>query len=109
MGSPLQITFKDIATSAVMEEKIREHAQKVRKYHPDPLELHVVVAQPHHHSHKAAVFVITISAHVKGRTLMVNSAGDKDHSHEDPYVALHDAFRTLQRELTDHTQIRNGT
>jgi len=99
MQSPLQITIRDIASSDALEAHIRDKVEKLENFFDRIVSCHVVVEMPHKHHHQGKEFNVRINIGVPGSDIVVN----RDH-HQDPYVALRDAFDAAKRQLEDHVR-----
>jgi cold shock CspA family protein len=67
---------------------------------------HVIVEAPHQHQHQGKLFDVRIDITVPDREIAIHRVHPRDHSHEDPYVALRDAFRAARRRLQDYERRR---
>ena len=109
MEIPLQITFLDIEPSEAVEAGIREKAGKLEQFYDHIMSCRVVVAAPHSHHHKGNLYQVRIDITVPDGELLVNHGHHhQDHSHEDVYVAIRDAFNTMKRQLEDYARKRRG-
>ncbi|SDY82672.1 ribosome hibernation-promoting factor, HPF/YfiA family [Nitrosomonas sp. Nm58] len=99
MQSPLQITIRDISASDALEAHIRDKVEKLESYFDRLVSCHVVVEMPHKHHQQGKEFNVRINIGVPGSDIVVN----RDH-HEDPYVALRDAFDAAKRQLEDYAR-----
>jgi ribosome-associated translation inhibitor RaiA len=108
MTFPLQITFRNMPTSRIFENRISELAQRFEKFSSHILNCVVVIQRPHQSSRKGDVFDIHINVTVPGSLMVVHRAHASDASHTDPYVALRDAFVAMRRKLQDHECIQRG-
>ncbi len=103
MNIPLQITLRDIDHSEALEAHIREKAQKLESFFEHIISCRVVVEVPHKHKHQGKAFNVRIDIGVPGSEIVVN----RD-LHEDPYVALRDAFDAAKRQLEDYARRLHG-
>ena len=109
MQIPLQITFRDMEPSEAVEARIREKTAKLEQFYDRITSCRVIVESPHGHHHQGRLFQIHIDLGVPDGELVVSQAHHhKDHSHEDVYVALRDAFNAAQRQLQSHVAMRRG-
>lgn len=108
MQTQVQIAFRGMDSSPALEAKIREKAEKLEQYHDRITSCRVVVEAPHRHSRKGKLYLITIDVTVPGSELVVNSEKRNHPSHEDPYVALRDAFNAMTRQLEEHARENKG-
>ncbi len=103
-----QIKFRNIATSVAIEDNIRQHLAKLERFHSHIMSCRVTVEVPHRHHHKGVLYQIAIDITVPGGELLANRASDKDHTHEDVYVAIRDAFHAARRQLEAFARKRRG-
>jgi ribosome-associated translation inhibitor RaiA len=108
MTFPLQITFRNMPTSRIFENRIRELARRLEKFSRHIVNCVVVIQQPHQRSRKGDVFDVHIHVTVPGSLIVVHRAHADDASHTDPYIALRDAFVAMRRKLQDHERIQRG-
>jgi len=109
MQIPLQITFRDMEPSTAVEAGIREKAGKLEQFYDQIMRCRVVVEAPHSHHHKGNLFQVHIDMTVPdGELLVSHGHHHQDHSHEDVYVAIRDAFDAMKRQLEDYARKRRG-
>jgi len=109
MQIPLQITFRDMEPSAAVEARIREKTAKLEHVYDRIMSCRVMVESPHCHHHQGRLFQVRIDLTVPDDELVVSQAHHhKDHSHEDVYVAIRDAFNAMQRQLRNYVDMRRG-
>jgi ribosomal subunit interface protein len=104
MPIPLNISFHGMSSSAALENHIRDKVQALEQLHPNVTRCTVTVEQPHHHKHQGNTFNVRIDIFVPGDEIVVN----RD-AHEDPYVALRDAFDAAKRQVVRHAQRKRGS
>jgi len=81
MPIPLQISFRNMDPSPAVEERIRQKAAKLERFHD----------------------------RIVGCTVVVDRAKPTDHAHEDVYVAVRDAFDAAVRRLEDQSRKMRGS
>jgi ribosome-associated translation inhibitor RaiA len=99
---PLQITFRHMDSSPALEARIRELASRFDKFSQHILRCHVIVEPLPRHQHQGAPYDFHISITLPDKEIAIHRAHPLDHAHEDPYVALRDAFRAARRKLEDY-------
>ena len=103
----LQITFRNMETSAALEKRIRELAGKLERFSSQILRCQVVIHAPHHQHHEhGALFDFQVDIAVPGKEIVIGHTHTKNPAHTNPYVALRDAFRAARRQLQDYERIR---
>lgn len=108
MTFPLQITFRHMATSPALEARIRELASRLDRFSTHILRCHVVLEPTAHHKHQGSLYDFAIDITLPDAEIAIRHAHPADHAHEDPYVALRDAFRAARRKLEDYERKRRG-
>lgn len=105
---PLQITFRHMAPSPALEARIRMLAAKLDRFSAHIMRCHVIVQPPAHHKHQGNLYDFRIDITLADQQIAVRHAHPADHAHEDPYVALRDAFAAARRRLEDYERKRRG-
>lgn len=108
MQIPLEIEFSNMERSPAMEARVRKLAAQLEKVDPQIIRCHVTIEAPHQHHRQGNLFSAKLRITVPGQEIAVGHAHADNHAHEDPYVALRDAFRAAQRRLQDYVRERRG-
>jgi len=108
MKLPLQITFRHMDPSPALETRIRELASRLDKFSGQIMHCHVAVQPPSHHKHQGALYDFHIDITLPDTVIAIQHAHPADHAHEDPYVALRDAFKAVRRKIEDYERKRRG-
>ncbi|HEY7167092.1 MAG TPA: HPF/RaiA family ribosome-associated protein [Candidatus Binatia bacterium] len=131
MNFPLQITFRNMPPSEMIERKIRRKVGKLEQFYRHIVGCRVVVEAPHRHHRKGKSFVIRIDLALPGKELVISNVAkplraakvseqesenvlakthepSKAGAHEDVYVAIRDAFNAADRKLQDYARRRSG-
>jgi ribosomal subunit interface protein len=99
-----QITYRHMEHSPAMDARIAEMAGKLDTLHPRITACHVIVDQVDRHKTKGNQFEVHVVLHVPGRGEVVAT----HRSHEDPYLAVNEAFDTVTRELGKELELQRG-
>ena len=92
-----------MGASEAIETRIRQEIDKMHKRFDRLIGCAVVVDAPHNHSRKGGLYSIGIELRVPGAPpIHVGRPHHEDHSHEDVYVAIRDAFAAARRSLQDY-------
>lgn len=105
---PLQITFRQMEPSPALEARIRELASRLDKFSAEIMRCHVIVEPLAGHKHQGSLYDLRINITLPDEQIAIRRTHSANHAHEDPYVALRDAFRAARRKLEDHERIRRG-
>lgn len=99
---PIQISFRHMDHSAALEQNIRERAEELRQFSERVMRCDVVVEQKHQSRQQGNIFHVRIHITVPGDEIVVSRESSENHTHEDPYVAVRDAFDAARRQLEDN-------
>jgi ribosomal subunit interface protein len=108
MQLPLQITFRNMESSAAIEAKIRERVAELDRYYHRIMGCRVVVESPHRRHHQGKLFHVRVDLTVPGGELAVSREPAQHHAYEDVYVAIRDAFDAARRQLEDYARRHRG-
>jgi len=101
MQIPLQLTYRHMEPSAALTAKIQERVDKLEQFHPNLTGCRVVVEQEHRHHHQGNLYLVRVDLTLPGHELVAAHESPKHQAYEDPYVAVRDAFDSLQRQLEE--------
>jgi cold shock CspA family protein len=130
---PLQITFKNMAPSEVIETHVREAAKKLESFYGEIMGCRVMVEAPHQHHRKGKQYHIRIDLTVPGGEFVIKRAPrlitdrpsrfehapdevalqesrelSKYSAHDDIRLSIRDAFDAARRKLQDYARRRRG-
>jgi ribosome-associated translation inhibitor RaiA len=105
---PLQITFRQMEHSPALERRIRTLVSRLAKLEARITHCHVIVTPPPHHHRHGSRYDFHIGIGLPDRVIAVRHARSGAAAHEDPFVALRDAFRAARRKLEDYRRTRRG-
>jgi len=106
MKLPLEITFRNMDASDALEADIRSKAEKLDQFYGRVMSCRVVVEAPHKHHHQGNTYQVRIDMTVPDGELVISRDRGQNHAHEDPYVAVRDAFDAVRRQLQDYVDRR---
>ena len=94
-------------SSPSLEARVRDRAHKLERAYRHLIGCRVVIEAPSRSHIKGGLFSVNIDLVVPGAELVINR-GSSDHSHEDAFVAIRDAFDAARRRLEDFARRRRG-
>lgn len=109
MQTQPQISFDGVPADPAVRDAALEHVAQLESLSGRITGCHVVVAQPHRHQREGRRYSVRIDVRVPGTEIVVNRDHHPDRAHDDPFVALHDAFLAVRRRLEDHVRRMRGT
>jgi cold shock CspA family protein len=126
MTWPLQITFRNVAPSDVIEEWIREEAAKLDTFYNRIMGCRVTVELPHHHHRKGSLYHVRIDLTVPGGEIVVKREPSLSSQvrhlgeaktkkrlelkipHKILRLAINAAFKAAGRRLEDYARRQRG-
>ncbi len=108
--SDRKVVFRGIDHSPAVEEVVVKRLDKLERFSDEIHKLRVVLESPHNNHQKGKVFHVGVEASIPNHDIVVNHEQHDNHSHEDIYVAIRDAFNAMERQLKAvyHKQRRAG-
>jgi ribosomal subunit interface protein len=99
MVTDTQIVFRGIDHSRAVADAVQKRLDKLERYSDEIQSFRVTIESPHNHHHKGKVFHVGVEAIIPNNEILVNHDQHDNHSHEDIYVAIRDAFNALERQI----------
>lgn len=98
-----QITFRGMSSSAAIDADIRKHIDKLEVFYDRIMNCRVMVEVSHRHR-QGNLYHIRIDLTVPGGELVIKRSPPEHQEYEDLYVAIRDAFNTVERTLKNYVQ-----
>ena len=108
MNFPLEITFRHMDASPALEARISALVARLERFSSHVMRCHVTVEAPHQHHQQGNLFNVRIDIAAPSSQISIQRTSARDPSHEDPYLALRDAFRAARRKLQEYERSRRG-
>jgi len=108
MQVPLQITFRHMDSSEALAARISERAAELDRFFDRIISCRVAVEQQSARHQQGNLFHVRIDLNIPGREIVVGRDPAAHRAHEDPYIAVRDAFDAARRLLEDHVRERRG-
>lgn len=110
MQAPLQITFEGgLEPSEALERRIRREAGKLERFHDRITSCRVAVIGRGGRRRNGDLFAVRLQITTPAQgDVMIDRNPPADHSHEDAFVAVRDAFDAARRRLQDHHRRMQG-
>ena len=104
MQIPLKIAFGGgLEASPALAARIEREAARLERFSDRITACRVVVKGRSRRRHRGDLYGVRIQIAVPGREeVIVDRNPSADHAHEDPYVAIRDAFEAARRRLQDN-------
>jgi ribosome-associated translation inhibitor RaiA len=104
----LIVQFHGLAPSPAIEAEVTRRYQHLLRISDRIVRARVTLEARHHRHRQGNVYHVNVSLLVPGGEILVNREPERDHAHEDIYVAIRDSFRAAERQLKNHTQVLRG-
>jgi ribosomal subunit interface protein len=103
-----EIVFRELEQSDAIEAAVNERIERLEKFYQPIQGCTVVIDAPHRHQHKGRIYSVSIDLSVPGDELVVSRDPQKNHAHEDVYVAIRDSFEAMERQLKKFAEMQRG-
>lgn len=109
MQNLLEIVFERMEPSDAVRARIEKEASRLERFNDRITSGRVVVTAPGHRRQHGGLFGVRIHLVLPGgKEVIAERNPSEDHSHEDAYVAIRDAFAAARRQLQDKTRRQRG-
>lgn len=108
MPSPVEVSYRNVDASEALTAEIEAKVAKLEERFDRIHFCRVIVEAPHQRHHHGNLFRVKIHLQVPSRELIVDHESHDKHQHEDPYVAVRDAFDAMRRQLDDYVHQLHG-
>jgi hypothetical protein len=126
MKLPVQITFRNIPPSEVIETWIRAEVEKLETFYERPIGCRVAVEMPHRHHRKGSPYHIRVEITLPGGEIVVSrrpTVGkrlrqtgestirkqlESDREYKNLRLAVNETFRAAARRLSAYAQRQRG-
>ena len=100
MQLPVTITYRGTQKSDVIDAMVREKSARLEKFCDHINRCDVAIEQPNHNHKKGNAFRVRIDVTVApGHELVADESQSDNDSFEPLAKAVHDAFKTMERQL----------
>ena len=106
MSIETTVAFQGMAPSPALREDIQRHVDRLTRFASRLQACDVTVRRNENRHRQGNHYFVRIRLTMPGRVLEAGDAAPADRRHEDPYLAAHDAFDALRRQLEDHIRIQ---
>ena len=108
MTFPVVVSFQQMAPSSALRSRVRELAGRLERFSPNILRCRVWIERPARHQQQGVLHAVRVDVAVPDEHILVGHAHAADPAHEDPYVAVRDAFNAARRQLENYERRRRG-
>lgn len=105
---PIEVVFNGIEESETLRRRGEQMLRKLVLLGTRVMRVRMVVEARHRHHHQGNLFDVHIHMHCPRQDIDVSRDAGVNHAHEDPYVAMRDAYHAARRKLIECTERRAG-
>ena len=93
------IIFNKVEPSDALMGRAQQLLGKLLTLFPAIMRGTMTVEGRHHHHHQGNLYHVTLRFHLPGGDVVVSHDPERDHAHEDLYVAMRDACEAARKQL----------
>ncbi len=110
MQVPLHVAYEGkLDASPSLKQRIEREAERLERFGESITSCHVTIRGRSGNRRQGDLFDVRLRLAIPGRAdVVVDRNPSADHAHEDPYVAIRDAFDAARRQLQDHARREDG-
>lgn len=106
MSFPINITYHGLPPSPALSADIHERALKLARFAPRLQSCQITVRRSERRHQKGNRFLVTVQATMPGAEFKAGRISDANQTHQDVYVAAHDAMDALRRQFEDFARLQ---
>ena len=109
MQTPIEITLRDVPSSPTLQNLLRQQAKRLDRFCENLTSCRVAIERPHRHQQSGNPYRVRIEVTLPPRKdLVVVHDPEDDQKHTGLHAVIRRAFRTMERQLKDSTDLRRG-
>ena len=106
MQVPLQIKFRHMEPSVIIEARVRERCHKIQRFAEYVTSCRVTIVAKHGQQSKGGLYRVIIDIKLPGEEIVTSHHPDQNHIHENVNIAIQDAFDMAQHQLEAYAKRR---
>jgi ribosome-associated translation inhibitor RaiA len=103
-----EISFRNFEATNGIRDLIHEEVLKLETFYDRIIGCSVMMEVPHRRHEEGNLYHVRVRTTIPGRQLVVSRDPSRHQAHEDPYVAVRDAFAAMRRRLDEYAGKRRG-
>lgn len=108
MIKPPEISFRHVDYSEAVEAAVQERIERLERLYDPIMGCIVTIDAPHRQKHKGRIYTVDIDLSLPGAEVVVTRDPQKNHAHEDVYVAIRDAFDAAEKQIKKVSAMQRG-
>jgi cold shock CspA family protein/ribosome-associated translation inhibitor RaiA len=107
--TPIEITLRDVPSSPTLQNLLRQQAKRLDRFCENLTSCRVAIERPHRHQQAGNPYRVRIEVTLPPRKdLVVVQDPEDNQKHTGLHAVIRRAFRTMERQLKDSTDVRRG-
>lgn len=102
------ITFNNATPSDAVRQRAEHLLGKLEQLFPSIMRGTMVIEGRHKHHHQGNLYHIALRIHLPGGEVVVTHDPERNHAHEDIYVAMRDACEAARKQLSTFVRKHGG-
>lgn len=102
------IVFHNAEPSDAVRQRGVQLLDKLARYFPAIMHGTMTIEGTHRHHHQGNIYHVSLRLHLPGGDALVSREPERNHAHEDVYVAMRDACDAAKRQLEALVRSRGG-
>ncbi len=103
------VVFNKADPSEAVESRGLHLLNKLLAFFPRIMRGVMTIEGRHHHHHQGNLYHVSLRFHLPGGDIVVSQDPERNHAHEDVYVAMRDACDAARRQLSHVIERRKGS
>ena len=104
MQVPLQIKFRHMERSAIIEDRVRDRCHKLQRFAEHVTRCRVTIDAPHKREDKNGQYQVSIEIILPDEQTGTAYHAEQHHAHENVDVALREVFDAAQHQLENYVR-----
>jgi ribosome-associated translation inhibitor RaiA len=104
MQVPLQIKFRHMERSAIIEDRVRERCHKLQRFAEYVIRCRVIIDAPHKQQGKTGLYQATIEITLLDEQTGGSYHAEQQHAHQNVDVAIREVFDAAQHQLENYVR-----
>ena len=102
------VVFHNVEPSDAVEARALQLLGKLLTFFPSIMRGVITIEGRHHHHHQGNVYHVALRFHLPGGDVVVSHDPERNHAHEDVYVAMRDACEAARKQLANSIKRQQG-
>jgi hypothetical protein len=102
------VIFHNVEPSEAVESRALHLVGKLVTFFPSIMRVVMTIEGRHQHHHQGNIYHVSLRFHLPGGDVVVSHDPERNHAHEDLYVAMRDACEAARKQLSHSIHRQQG-